>query len=281
MARRYRRRFKRRRKGKHKKLSIRNMPQYAPDIGISKIRALCYSPLPSLGAMNSDCIFNINTGVPQGGANYVGFFPIVFMNPWLRRSPNLTNIASILDNSTGSLLAGGDYGCAIVGTEPYADRFYRYRIMGIKIVATVRTPDISASVPNAAPLQVFGFPFQRDSTALSNYFSGDGTSMTPTLTVGNMRNLKYAFSRKIKGFGSNSQTTYSTYWSLPKIYGMTKDQWKAASGATGTIDAVGPSHSPFFCIAAMDYNASNVRQYALDLKLTYYVRWEGASITFK
>lgn len=293
------RRFRSRRKVHYKVSKRKFSPRWA-DCALSKLYVQCFqvnNPNPYTGSVPPTGPFfdSLNMGATIDAVSVADARPTIpsrgnlflldivpFINTTDTQNIVIMKTIRMGRASVSPTFTTADVTCTMPTVPELIKRYSGYRVMCAKFKFTVRPADASVTdadtgVPQtAAPLMLFGFPYQSDSVTHGNYWQGETTNTNPQLNVERIKNLKYAFTQKIQGFGTQKATmTKKIVWYPHKIYGMSKQQWLADEHALCIAGASPSIHQPKICVGVADYNPTLTRRYSVDVAATYYVRWEG------
>lgn len=90
--------------------------------------------------------------------------------------------------------------------------------------------------------------------------------------------MKYGFRRVSAGQGGKVKVVYDTYWSIPKLFGLTYEQFMADSRFCSfpqSTPATSPQLPAFIGFHISDFNLNQVRLVSATAKITQMGRWEG------
>lgn len=295
MPRRYKRRYRRRfRKSfRRKRLSTKRYKQWWPDLLYTKLsageRGVIATPTsPAFLMSNPGSLFGPNDQFTEIEAKQ-------FFHNWALCPTMYDNQPSTIGFDTEVALSPAhavNYPISYEFPEMKTTglRYIGYRVMGVRISVTFRAADNTANTSFAAPPYfVTGVPYQMDDPLKGNYWNGESNlnanGVDVYLTYRDVGNLRHGFSRRVKGFGSNSggEKTFKFMMYPWKVYGMTRQQWLNDPKAFREINesyASGEKYTPYFVMSLADYNPGTQRPYNWDYKYTVFLRWEGQKFLF-
>ena len=286
MARKYKR--YRKRNGRKKKLSSRRYKQWWPDLLYTKLAC------GERGVLNTPTATAFGMGNPRtrfgpfdlfSSGTEKSFYHNFLMCPDMydNQPSTVGYISEISPSPTAAISYPTAYQFPEMKTTGL--RYIGYRVMGCYVSLTIRSADDTSNTSfAAAPFFVTAVPFQTDDGLKGNYWNGKSTvtqnGITTILTNTDIANLRHGYSKRVKGFGSNSggERTFRFMLYPWKVYGMTKSQWLNDPKAFREINksySVGAKYSPQFTFGVSDYNVNTQRHYNWDYKYIVFIRWEG------
>lgn len=271
-----RKRFSRgKRKGKvHYKISKKKFAPRWADCALTKFKSVCTNVLNTL---NSQASFNcgntdstislVNDAAASGDVIRLSLVPKLDLT-----LPNARYGHVISMGATAS--SPSPLTCTLPTLDNLDTRYTGYRVMCVKYNVSIRPRDSAAVISGSPPLLLWYFPYQLNATNEGNYWAENAATLPVLLKPENVGNLKYGGSRKIAGFGGKAYTTAKFVWYPWKIYGKTRQQWLSDSRAFNVIGSE-PQMKPYVLFGVADYSSENIRTWQVDIRATYYIRWEG------
>lgn len=181
-----------------------------------------------------------------------------------------------------------DLTCTLPTFNSISPRYTGFRVMAAVFRVTIRPADRGANAEGtpfaatAPPMLLWHFPYQNNDNDKGNFWDERAFTLTPILKPENVNSLKYSGVKRLQGFGAQrSQVTKKFVWYPWKIYGMTRQQWLSDPKAFFYVDEddttpeYAAKHHPYILFGVADYNKDTVRDWQTDIKVKYYIRWEG------
>lgn len=251
----YRKRtFNKFQRGRKPSISVSKIASLFPDVAISKLKFHSWLIGVNTVDADTDVVFN-----PAATTN--GLVVALNANPHSTTAPRIYH---------GTATTIGQFN----PVQTYMSKYQTYRCHGVKITVTITAADTTEELNtiNAAPLVLFGFPFQRNQNTNANYWPLGETGYN----YATIPQMKYGFRRVLPGMGGKSQLVYKTYWTMPKLFGNDKTQWLSNSNYESSVNSDNnPSNTGYLGLWICDLNPNAVRQYNVDFVITQYGRWEG------